>query len=171
MGDIVIRPEHDGDRKAIRTIVRAAFAASAHGLNGEDTLVDALRSAGALSLSLVAEDDGQLLGHVAISPITVNGRSGHWFGLGPLSVIPARQKQGIGQQLVDAALAELRAHHAAGCVLLGDPSYYQRFGFRHDPQLTLPGFPAEYFLALPLGDEPAAGTVAYHPAFAPKTPD
>src|SRR5512139_2125565 len=107
MAPIVIRSEHDGDRPGIRAVVRAAFGASKHGLNGEDTLIDALRRAGALAISLVAERDGAILGHVAISPITVNGRPGRWYGFGPLSVLPAEQKQGIGRLLADAAIAEL----------------------------------------------------------------
>lgn len=88
-----------------------------------------------------------------------------WFGLGPVSVLPACQREGVGQRLMQRAIADLRETGARGIVLLGDPAYYARFGFRHDPRLVYPGPPPEYFQRLVLEGEPPAGNVSYAPAF------
>lgn len=132
--------------------------------------MDALRRAGALSVSLVAEQAGQVVGHVAFSPVAVSDRAGGWYGLGPLSVLPARQRLGIGQALVRAGLDRLRGAGANGCVLVGESAYYARFGFAHDPALSYPGIPQEYFLALPFSPGRARGEVSYHPAFSVAPP-
>lgn len=163
-----IRPEVPADALAIEALTIAAFRKAPHSEHTEQFIVRALRSAGQLTISLVAEEDGALLGHVAVSPVTIAGaaEATRWFGLGPISVAPQRQHQGIGSQLMEAALGELRHAGAAGCVLLGDPGYYARFGFRPEPALLLPGVPAAYFQALSLDGGLPAGTVSYHPAFA-----
>ncbi len=106
-----------------------------------------------------------LIGHVALSPVSVSDGSTHWFGVGPISVLPEHQRRGIGSVLMMAALAALRQHGAQGCVLLGDPGYYGRFGFRATPDLLLPGVPPEYFQALHVGTTTPHGIVTYHPAF------
>lgn len=103
---------------------------------------------------------------VALSPVLIGGRECGWFGLGPVSVHPSRQAQGIGSTLVHAGLDRLRALHAAGCVVLGEPDYYGRFGFAVDEKLRFVGAPREYFMALKLaGDDPVSGMVDYQPAF------
>ena len=160
-----LRHETPADAAAIEHLTRAAFLAAPHTSHTEQFIVNALRRAGALSVSLVAEDDAAVVGHVALSPVSVSDGSSGWYGLGPLSVAPQRQGQGIGSRLVRQALAELRGRGAAGCVLLGDPAYYGRFGFKPEPTLVLPGVPPEYFQALSFGGAVPAGTVAYHPAF------
>ncbi|MDN3922679.1 GNAT family N-acetyltransferase [Roseateles violae] len=164
--DLSIRAEAPADAAPIAALTRAAFAGQPYSSQTEAFIVDALRRAGALSLSLVAEDkDGGIVGHIAFSPVTISDGTPHWYGLGPLSVAPALQRRGIGQALVRRGLARLRTLGAAGCVLLGDPAYYGRFGFRQEPGLRLPGVPGEYFQAL-LTDGPLpGGTVAYHPGF------
>jgi putative acetyltransferase len=162
---VKIRPERPADRDAIAALIEAAFAGAPHSSGTEARIVAALRDAGALTLSLVAEDAGAVIGQVAFSPVTIDGADMGWFGLGPVAVTPDRQGQGIGGQLIEAGLAELRARNAAGCVLLGEPDYYRRFGFRVDPVLRLPGVPPGYFQALPLAGPMASGTVAYHPVF------
>lgn len=81
------------------------------------------------------------------------------------SVLPGRQGQGIGSRLMKAALAELRNQGAAGCVVLGDPGYYGRFGFNTCAGLELPGVPQEYFQALSFGADLLTGTVQYHESF------
>lgn len=106
-----------------------------------------------------------MAGHVAVSPVTIADGTQGWFGLGPVSVTPRLQGQGIGSQLVHRALDMLKEQGASGCVVLGDPSYYQRFGFRNEPGLVLPGIPPEYFMAISLGGPLPGGVVAYHPAF------
>lgn len=89
-----------------------------------------------------------------------------WYGVGPLSVAPGRQRRGIGARLVQAGLERLRTLGAQGCALVGDPAYYGRFGFANDPALVLEGVPPEYFMTLRLGDAPARGKVVFHAAFA-----
>src|SRR5690606_24677108 len=126
----------------------AAFVNAAHTSHTEQFIVDALRNAGQLAVSLVAEDNGEIIGHVGISPVTMSGGEDRWYGLGPLSVIPVRQGQGVGSLLVERGLAELRGLGAAGCVVLGDPTYYCRFGFKAEPSLLLPGAPPEHFQAI-----------------------
>jgi putative acetyltransferase len=181
-----IRRETPADIGAIAAVTRAAFQSAAHSSQTEHLIVDALRSSGVLTVSLVAQSlaapseplpsAGEIVGHIAFSPVTMGGQATRWFGLGPLSVLPARQRQGIGTRLVEAGLDELRCGAAAGCVVLGDPRYYERFGFRQFAGLTLPGVPAEYFLALVLAEEAdgkskalaegsSALEVAYHAAF------
>lgn len=160
-----IRSERPGDADAIHALTRAAFAEAPHSSHTEQYIVDALRADGALAVSLVAEDADGIVGHVAVSPVQLSDGSPGWYGLGPISVAPGRQGQGIGGALMRAAVEALRARGAAGCVLLGDPGYYGRFGFRAEPQLRLVGVPAEYFQALLLqGDWPDA-EVEYHAGF------
>lgn len=165
MNDVAIRGERPEDVEEIATLTRAAFAEVAYSQHNEADIVDALRADGALVLSLVAEDARGLAGHVAFSPVHIDGADHGWLGLGPLSVRPAAQRRGIGTALVEAAVDALRRRGTAGCVVLGDPAYYARFGFRHCPQLVLPGVPAEYFQALPLQGDLPEGDVRYHAAF------
>ena len=160
-----IRDERPGDADAIRQLTAAAFAGAEHSDGTEAAIVDALRDAGALTVSLVAEDEGAIVGHVAISPVRIGGEIAGWHGLGPVSVDPAFQRQGIGDRLIREALNRLRAGGSNGCVVLGEPAYYARFGFRADPRLTFAGPPPEYFQLLAFGASAPAGPVAYHPAF------
>lgn len=160
-----IREETPGDAGIIREITEAAFATAPHASGTEGRIVDALRAAGALHLSLVAEEDGAVVGHVAFSPVTIGGATCGWSGLGPVSVRPDRQGLGIGSLLIRAGLERLRTDGVQGCVVLGNPGYYGRFDFVADPALTYPGPPAEYFMALRFGGPAPAGLVAYHPAF------
>lgn len=159
-----IRPERADDKAVIRALTTQAFAGAPHSAGTEAGIVDRLRADEALTLSLVADDAGVIVGHVAFSPVSIGDVDG-WFGLGPVSVAPARQGQGIGAALIVEGLARLREHGANGCVLLGDPAYYARFGFAHDPAIIYPGPPPEYFQALAFGDRRVAGIVTYHPAF------
>lgn len=160
-----IRPERPTDAGAIRDITQAAFRGLAHSDQTEAAIVETLRAAGALAVSLVADQDGEILGHAAFSPVRIDGRDAGWFGLGPVSVRPGRQRTGIGRALILDGLGRLRALGAAGCVVLGDPAYYGRFGFGSDPALVYPPAPRPYFQRLVLAGPAAAGEVAYHPAF------
>ena len=161
-----LRSENTGDIAAIAALTQAAFAKAPRSSGSESAIVDALRAAGALTVSLLADVNGQLVGHVAISPVSISDGSQGWYGLGPVSVLPAYQGRGIGTGLINQALAQLQAKGAAGCVVLGEPGYYQRFGFAAVPGLQLPGVPAHYFQARCFGSAMAQGTVAYHPGFA-----
>jgi len=163
---MTIRPEQPGDAPAIHALTEAAFRDIPHSDGDEADLVDALRRDGDLALSLVALNlDQAIVGHVAFSPVTISDGSEGWFGLGPCSVIPTRQRTGIGSQLIEAGLGEMRARGARGIVLLGSPAYYGRFGFEHDPKLVYPGPPAQYFQRLVLAGPEPSGTVTYAPAF------
>ena len=160
-----IRPEHAADAPAIERLTEAAFEHAPHTDHTEQFIVRALRAAGALTVSLVAEQAGALVGHVALSPVTISDGTPGWFGLGPISVAPAHQNQGVGSALMHSALLALRERGAAGCVLLGDPAWYRRFGFAPAAPLLLPGVPPGYFQALAFGEGAASGVVSYHPAF------
>ena len=160
-----IRRERLEDKEAIAVLIEAAFASAEHRDGTEAQIVDRLRSAGALTLSLVAEEGGEIVGHAAFSPVTIDGKSTGWFGLGPVAVRPDRQRRGIGDALISEGLGQLVAYGAAGCVVLGELAYYGRFGFKADERLHYPGPPPEYFQALAFGGAVPAGTVAYHPAF------
>ncbi len=160
-----IRDERHGDANAIARLTEAAFANAPHSSHTEHFIVAALREAGQLSVSLVALEGEDLVGHVAVSPVTLSSGDADWYGLGPISVRPARQGRGIGSALMAEAIEKLKAMGSAGCVLLGDPGYYARFGFEACGQLVLPGVPAEYFQALPLTDGVPAAEVRYHSAF------
>ncbi|MBT8766993.1 GNAT family N-acetyltransferase [Metapseudomonas boanensis] len=162
---LVIRTESPADCAAIEHLTAAAFEHAPHTNHTEQFIVNALRRAGQLSISLVAADDDQIVGHVALSPVSISSGATNWFGLGPISVLPARQGEGIGTLLMEAALADLQRRGAAGCVLLGDPAFYQRFGFVARPELVLPGVPAEYFQAVSFSETWPVGDVSYHEAF------
>lgn len=157
--------ERTGDEAAIRAVTRAAFIGQPHSEQTEAAIVDALRAAGALTVSLVAIDDGMLVGHVAFSPVTIDGADRGWFGLGPVSVAPGRQREGIGSRLIAGGLDDLKARGARGCVVLGDPGYYRHFGFEPRVGLTYADVPPEYFQALAFGGESARGKVEYHAGF------
>ena len=163
--NISIRAETPGDIDAIARLTEAAFRNETHSSHTEQYIVDALRRAGALTLSLVVEANGQVIGHIAASPVTIDGEAGGWYGLAPLSVAPGRQRQGLGSQLIRRLLTELRLLPAGGCVVLGEPTYYSRFGFRVESGLALPGVPAEYFQAQSFSGRMARGIVAFHAAF------
>jgi putative acetyltransferase len=162
---LVVRSERAVDVAAIDAVTREAFANHPFSNQTEHLIVRSLRSAAALTVSLVAEAEGVVIGHAAASPVQVSGERLGWFGLGPVSVAPAFQRQGVGSKLVQATLAELHAKGAAGCVLLGDPAFYRRFGFIQHPSLHLPGAPAEHFMALAWRSPVPSGDVSYHAAF------
>jgi putative acetyltransferase len=161
----IIRPETPFDVAAIDAVTIAAFRNAPHGDHAEQFIVAALRNGGALTISLVAECAREVVGHVAVSPVAIADGTTHWYGLGPISVLPALQGQGIGSLLMHAALDRLRLLGAQGCVVLGDPAYYARFGFKPMAGLVLPEVPPEYFQALPFGSSAPRGVVRYHPAF------
>lgn len=163
--DPVVRQEFPSDVAAIHAVTVAAFLSAPHSDHTEHFIVESLRNAGVLTISLVAELGGDVVGHVAVSPVSISDGSVGWYGLGPISVSPALQGQGIGSLLMHAALRLLREKGAEGCVLLGNPAYYSRFGFKPEPALVLPDVPPEYFQALPLGASLPRGIVTYHAAF------
>lgn len=160
-----IRPETPSDEAAIEQVTRRAFLSHPYSHQTEHFIIRALRVDHALAISLVAEEAGRVVGHIAFSPVTIGDGSVGWYGLGPISVDPDWQGRGIGGALMERGIAELRRIGASGCVLVGEPAFYGRFGFVHDPALVLEDVPPEFFLALSLGASSARGAVRFHPAF------
>ncbi|MCJ2375527.1 N-acetyltransferase [Vibrio sp. ZSDZ34] len=167
-----IRAETHTDSRAIEELTYKAFENHPHHAPGakptEHEIVNRLRDSGALTLSLVAEDETGIVGHIALSPVAIDNAVSNWYGLGPVSVAPERQREGIGGQLIKKVIEQIRKQGAEGIVLLGDPEYYRRFGFESHGNLTLPGVPCEYFMVQSLrADEVAIpkGEVSYHQAF------
>ncbi len=162
---MIIHPEVLADTSLIRSLIDSAFDGVEHSNQTEGAIVDALRQAGALTLSLVAEEDGAIIGHVAFSPVSIDGHSLGWFGLGPVSVSPRLQRGGIGTALIEKGLTLLKDRGARGCVVLGDPNYYRRFGFTSNHTLRYGDVPPEYFQSVVLSGDPARGEVTYHEGF------
>ncbi len=160
-----IRAEEAADAPRIREVTEVAFHGAAHTCGREHLLVGALRDAGALALSMVAVSGGRIIGHLAVSPVTLSEGSGQWFGIGPVSVLPEWQRQGVGSRLMRAALSRLRTTGARGCVLVGAPAFYGRFGFRSDPSLVVVGAPPEVTLCLRFVPCADRGTATFHKAF------
>lgn len=165
---MMIRNEKPSDIEAITDVTRAAFKDCPYGNHTEQFIIQALRAEDALTISLVAEDEGVVVGHIAFSPVTISGEHCQWYGLGPVSVRPDRQRQGIGKALINEGLRLLKEAGAKGCMLVGDPKYYQPLGFRNLPEFTLEGVPREVLLALPFGENTAKGEVVFHKAFTAK---
>lgn len=163
--DVAIRDEAPDDVPAIYDLTRRAFAPMPYANGDEQDVIDRLRDAGALSLSLVAEAGGGIVGQVTFSPAIAPDGGSAWFTLGPVSVEPACQKQEIGARLIRAGLDRLRGDGAAGCILLGNPAYYSRFGFRVAAQHAPGEDHSEFFQLLPLAGPVPEGRFAYHAAF------
>lgn len=163
--NIEIRNEVSTDVDAIDAVTTAAFLSAPHTAHTEQFIVKALRKTGKLTLSLVAEVGTEVVGHVAVSPVTISDGTSDWYGLGPISVSPAYQGQGVGTLLMREALRALRERAASGCVVLGEPGYYGRFGFRSEPNLVLPDVPPEYFQAASFDGAVPYGIVSYDESF------
>jgi putative acetyltransferase len=162
----VIRDETAADAGAIGELTAAAFETLEISSHTEQFIVEALRAAGALTVSLVAELDGRVIGHIAFSPVTISDGAAGWYGLGPVSVLPALQGQGTGSALIREGLSRLQALGARGCCLVGHPGYYGRFGFEHPAGLSVEGVPPEAFFALSFDGHVPQGKVAFHKGFA-----
>lgn len=160
-----IRPEEWADQTAIFNITEAAFDGKRYADGTEALIIDLLRKDGDLSISLVALVESDVVGHVAFSPATIGEVSNGWFGVGPVSVTPRLQRKGIGQALMNAGLEKLRARNANGCVLIGDPSYYGRFGFEGDCGLTYLGIAPSYVQRLAFKSDAPTGEIRFAPAF------
>ena len=164
--DMKIRLETPNDIAAIEKTTLSAFTGLFSDHPTEHLIINGLRDTGALALSLVAEMDEDIVGHAAFSKVTINEEDLGWYGLGPISVTPKLQRQGIGSALTKDGLGKLREMGAKGCVLLGDPEYYQRFGFKPYYGLIYEGSPdPAHFMALPFYEGTPTGKVEYHRAF------
>lgn len=160
-----IRPETGADAEAISDVTVAAFATLEISGHTEHFIVEALRAAGALTISLVAELDGRVVGHIAFSPVAISDGTAGWYGLGPVSVEPELQRQGIGAALIREGLSRLKDLGAAGCCLVGHPEYYRRFGFENPEGLAVEGVPQDVFFALAFDGRVPKGIVTFHEGF------
>jgi len=162
---MIIRNETNADITAINEVTIAAFKNHPVSRQTEQYIINALREARALTLSLVSEIDGKVAGHIAFSPVTISDGSPDWYGIGPVSVRPELQRQGIGEALMREGLSLMKARGGQGCALAGDPDYYKRFGFRNIPALIYEGIPQEFFLVLPFNEKVPEGHVVFHKGF------
>ncbi len=163
-----IRAEKESDITSIFEITKQAFENHPISQNTEQLIIDALRDDSALIISLVAEIDEKVVGHIAFSPLTISDGSCDWYALGPISVQPKFQRQGIGQALVCEGLSQLKSLGAQGCVLVGEPAFYNRFGFKSIPDLGMEGVPQQYVLALSFTEKMGSGVITHHHAFSVK---
>ena len=161
----VIRSETGADVSAIAEVTVAAFRTLEISNHTEQFIIAALRAAKALTVSLVGEVDGRVIGHIAFSPLTISDGTRNWYGLGPVSVLPEYQRQGVGKALIQEGLSRLKDMNAKGCCLVGHPDYYRKFGFKNMPELVLGGVPQEFFFALSFDGHTPHGTVTFHDAF------
>lgn len=163
-----VRHERRGDEAAIRLVNDLAFAQF-----DESRIVDAVRAAGKIAVSLVATDGQPIVGHILFTPVTLEGDRGSIVGLGPIAVAPEYQRSGIGTLLIRAGLAECASRGAIAVVVVGHPSYYPRFGFQPASRFGLRceyDVPDEVFMALELAPGAlgqTAGMVRYVPEFGP----
>ena len=162
---MILRQETVADVEAITEVTIAAFKNHPISRHTEQFIINTLRDANALTISLVAEIDGRIVGHIAFSPVIISDGTKDWYGLGPVSVLPDYQKQGIGKSLINEGLSLLKDMGGKGCALVGDPNYYKRFGFKNYPELVHDGVPQEVFLALPFNEKFPQGTIIFHEGF------
>jgi putative acetyltransferase len=155
---ITVRPEQPGEVAAVHAVNEKAFP---HPV--EAALVDKLRIACPEGLSLVADMDGAVVGHVLFTPVTIQAPTGEikGMGLGPMAVLPEHQNRGIGSRLVNAGLEVLRQRSCPFVVVLGHPGYYPRFGFtpasRHGLRCSWDGVPDDVFMAIVFDEETMSG--------------
>jgi putative acetyltransferase len=162
---IVIRNETEADISAITEVTVAAFKTLEVSNQTEQFIIEALRAAEALTVSLVADMDGRVIGHIAFSPVTISDGTQNWYGLGPVSVLPEFQRQGIGKALVQEGLSSLKNLNAAGCCVVGHPDYYKKFGFDNPSGLSIEGVPQEVFFALSFDGNIPQGNITFHEGF------
>ncbi len=162
---MMIRKETPDDIESISAVTIAAFKDHPVSQHNEQYIISALRYSKALTISLVAAIDDKIVGHIAFSPATISDGTKHWYGLGPVSVAPDYQKQGIGRKLIETGLAELKAIGAQGCSLVGDPDFYQKLAFKHTPHLIYEGIPQNYFLTYSFIEKEVTGHFEFHSSF------
>jgi len=163
--NILIRDEKNTDYTVISEVTEAAFKTMEISNHTEQFIIEALRSAKALTVSLVAEVDGLVVGHIAFSPVTISDSTKNWYGLGPVSVHPDFQRKGIGKALIKEGLSRLKNFKAKGCCLVGHPQYYRQFGFKNVEGLIHEGIPQEVFFALSFDGKIPQGNVMFHEGF------
>ena len=169
LAGIIVRDQTEADFAAVHELVIAAFKTLPVACGREQFVMDALWRTGAATVALVAEDAGAIVGQAAFSKVTVGGADVGWHGCGPVAVLPARHKQGIGSALMRAGLERLRVLGSRGCVVVGDPNYYPRFGFANTDAMFEPGVPPEVFMAICFEGQMPKGEVKFDEAFEAKS--
>lgn len=162
---MMIRPERPEDTNAIFELTKLAFEGKPYAAGDEQDVVDRLRDVNALSLSLVAVIDDEVVGQITFSEALITETEGQWMALGPVSVLPRLQSEGIGGALIKEGLAQVKSDGALGCILTGNPQYYQRFGFEFSNANAPLNEPEEFFMLKLLGDQKPVGRFSFHPAF------
>ena len=163
---MIIREEQPHDRPGVLQLNRDAF-----GGDGEAELIDKLHADGLVAVSLVAEEDGRIIGHILLSRLRLemDGRLLRGLTLAPMAIAPARQRQGKGSGLVKAAIEAARQIGADAIIVLGHPGFYPRFGFSAQDAAKLASpFTGDAFMALELTSGALAGqrgSVVYPAAF------
>lgn len=160
-----IRAEREADCPRIYQLIQSAFADKDFSSGTEGPIVEALRRHGDLTVSLVATRADNIIGHIAFSPARIGEDSESIFALGPVAAEPTLRHQGIGTALINAGLKQIRDLNARACVLVGDPNYYHRFGFKGDCGLRSGDLPPSVVQALVWGDVLLEGEISFAPAF------
>jgi putative acetyltransferase len=163
--EITLRSETNNDIDAITEVTIAAFQTLEISNHTEQFIIEALRANHALAVSLVAETNGRVIGHIAFSPVAISDGTINWYGLGPVSVLPEYQRKGIGSALIQEGLSRLQDIGAKGCCLVGHPQYYRKFGFENIAELTLEGVPQEVFFAFSFDGHFPQGRVMFNEGF------
>jgi putative acetyltransferase len=162
---LFIRQEHPEDFADIRDVTQRAFTPMPFYDGHDQDLPERFRKAGELQLSLVAVLEDKVVGHVALTKATHESQEQGWFALGPIAVEPEWQRKGIGTALIAQARNWLQSQKAKGCILMGDPGYYTRHGFKVMPDHCPVGEPSEYFMALQLDGPVPKGRFAFSRLF------
>lgn len=165
MTDLVITQEGPADYDGIYRVTKLAFTGRPYADGDEQDLINRLRDGGALTLSLVAFTNNELVGQATFSPASQSDGSVPWYALGPISVHPDHQSQGIGGALIREGLGQLIQRGALGCILTGDPKYYGRFGFELSPEHVPRAESQEYFQIKHLTEFQPRGRFCFHEAF------
>jgi putative acetyltransferase len=165
LNTLSIRDEKSSDYTTISDVTFAAFESMEISDHTEQFVIEALRAANALTVSLVAEVEGRVIGHIAFSPVSLSDGTTDWYGLGPVSVHPDHQRKGVGKALIREGLTRLKALNAKGCCLVGHPQYYRQFGFENVTGLEFEGVPPEVFFVLSLDGNIPQGHVEFHLGF------
>jgi putative acetyltransferase len=163
--DLQIRDELPADHEVVYQVIRDAFEGRPYAGGDEQDLVNVLRDSGSLTVALVAELEGEIIGHIAFSPATASDGTGPWFTLGPVAVRPDRQMQGIGGRLISEGLEKIRGLGALGCILTGNPVYYRRFGFEFSPPNVPEGESEEFFMVHTFAGQLPGGPFRFDEAF------
>jgi putative acetyltransferase len=162
---MIICDERPTDTALIRALTALAFKPMPFSNGTEPAIIDALRASGDLTLSLVALEGDDLVGQITFSPVYIDSEHDDWFGLGPVAVTPEKQNQGIGSALIKEGLNRLETKHARGCVLIGNPEYYARFGFKNHCGLTYGELDTSFIQKLPLRGPDKSGKLIYCQSF------